>query len=90
MQALNKRQDPRALVLKTGTIRQGETKPTIACAVLNVSGSGASILIPTEITIAERFELVLDRDGTSHHCRMVWREGARIGVRFLPHGGDQP
>jgi hypothetical protein len=90
MEALDKRQDARVLVLKTGSIRLGEGNAPIACAVLNVSASGACILLPSEVLIAERFELILDRDGTDHHCQVMWREGARIGVRFVPHGADHP
>ena len=88
MGALDKRDDPRVLVLKTGTIRHSAAAAATECAVLNVSASGACLLVPSDAAVAERFELVLDCDGTNHHCRMVWREGARIGVEFVPQRAD--
>ena len=83
MEPSNKRQDARVLVLETGTIRAERDGAPVDCAVLNVSTSGACILVPKEVPLPDRFELRFDRDGTNHSCRMVWREGGRLGVAFV-------
>ncbi len=84
MEERYKRTDSRVLVLRTAIIRLSQDSTPIECAVLNVSTSGACILVPKDVLISDRFELILDRDGTSHECRMVWREGARLGIAFVP------
>jgi len=86
MEEQENRTDSRVLVLKTGTIRAGQDKAPVKCAVLNVSASGACLLVPREVLIPDRFELSVDGGGTSHDCRMVWRKGARIGLAFVPRG----
>lgn len=84
--------DERVLVLKSGRIRLGGMR-AIDCAVLNVSPSGACILTPRDTAFPTRFELVVDPDPTSRACTVMWREGARVGVKFSTQESepeDQP
>lgn len=75
------RQGERVLVLKSAHIRR-DHEPAIDCAVLNVSESGACILVPRNTAIPSRFELVIDPDPACRACVVVWRDDARIGVEF--------
>lgn len=84
MENVDKRKHTRVLVLKTGAIHRGHGEAPIDCAVLNLSASGACILVPNAIPVPPHFELVVDGDGQSHHCEVMWREGGKIGVEFVP------
>ena len=82
MDFLDKRKSSRVLVLKTGAIRLHHGMVPIDCAVLNMSATGACILVPSGVSLPLRFELIVDREPRGHRCRMMWREGGKIGVEF--------
>ena len=77
------RRSERQLTFRTGTITPAGDPNRIACAILNISGTGACILVPRDTEICELFELAIDRDDAVRRCRRVWRQGSRIGVVFL-------
>jgi hypothetical protein len=77
-----RRQDPRALTLKTATIRSVDIPSDIDCAILDISERGACILVPVGADIPASFELAIDPERTSHACTLAWRAGSRIGVTF--------
>jgi hypothetical protein len=81
---LNLRRQPRLLTLKTGKILIGRSAPQIECAILNIHGAGACILVPDPADIPETFELVIDNDRKIFTCRVVWKAGHRIGVSLEP------
>jgi hypothetical protein len=83
------RRNNRVLVLKSASIRCAGDMPAIDCAVLNVSPSGACILIPTNVTVPEKFILFVDPHGIRRDCNVVWRKGARIGVEFAPSAHEE-
>lgn len=76
------RKEARVLVLKTGRIVGTSADSSIDCAVLNVSASGACILVPPRAAIPTAFALAIDENDTLHDCVLMWRDGARLGVRF--------
>jgi hypothetical protein len=77
------RKSDRYLTLRTGKISAVEAPSDIACAVLNVSGTGACILVPTGAVIPEHFELTIDHEDAIRSCRRVWHDGSRIGAEFV-------
>jgi hypothetical protein len=83
---LENRKSARQLTFRTGRITTADEPDQIECAILNLSRSGACILVPYGARIAEVFVLAIDRDDAVRSCRCVWREGPRIGVAFLDHG----
>jgi hypothetical protein len=78
----NRRND-RQLTFRTGKISGVDASDQIDCAVLNVSRSGACILVPDGATVAEIFELVIDREDGRRVCRRIWQDGSRIGLAFM-------
>ena len=74
------RNSPRHRVRKAGRIDLGGG--AIDCTVLNLSGTGAALEVTGQAGIPERFVLVLDTDKQHLPCRVVWRQGYRIGVLF--------
>src|SRR5262245_37764612 len=50
----------------------------------DVSESGARIAAARANTLPQVFCLLLDKDGKSRRfCRVVWRNGGQVGVRFI-------
>jgi hypothetical protein len=54
----------------------------IDCAVLNISESGACVLVPLDAEVPETLNLAIDKVGGEHACSVVWRSGSRIGMKF--------
>ncbi len=77
-----RRRAPRELTLRTGRITTGRASPAVDCAVLDISATGAQLLVPKDAATPEEFTLVIDPFGNRRDCRVVWRNGARIGVSF--------
>jgi hypothetical protein len=84
---MERRTHPRFLTLTTAKIVGDNTALPIDCAILNFSESGAALLVPGLTTVPEVFRLVIDPDGAVRTCRLLWRTGNRIGVRFR-HADD--
>ena len=80
---LENRNSERQLILRTGKIGSIDASDRIDCAVLNMSQSGACLLVPDSIAIAEFFDLVIDCESTVRACRRVWQQGCRIGLAFM-------
>ena len=64
-----------------------ETKQIYACAIADISETGARIVLATECELPDRFVLLLTRAGEARrYCRLVWRDGLNVGVEFpVPH-----
>jgi hypothetical protein len=71
---------PRYRVLKPATIGSG--KNAINCIVRDLSTSGASIEVESQINIPESFVIFVTEDDLHLSCRVVWRKDYRIGVSF--------
>jgi DNA-binding response OmpR family regulator len=55
----------------------------LRCVVLNLSQGGAAIWLPKpELDCPAAFELQL-RSGPAYDCRVCWRLGDKLGVRFV-------
>ena len=77
------RKNDRKLTLVTGRV----LAPSIAadpipCAVLNISQSGACILLPEGTQMSESCILEIDHDPGARKCKRVWQSGCRVGVTF--------
>jgi hypothetical protein len=71
---------PRRRVLKAGSISFGGG--VIDCTVRNISETGAALEVVTPLSIPDKFTLIVQPDGLSRSCRVVWRKQRRIGVTF--------
>ena len=70
----------RRRVLKAGSISFGGG--VIDCTVRNVSDTGAALEVVTPLFIPDRFTLIVQSDGLSRPCRVIWRRERRIGITF--------
>lgn len=73
----------RTRVLKSGTIAFGGRQSTLPCAVRDLSASGARLRSDNPLLIPDTFELLIDLDGLEADCKVMWRRGAEVGVKFI-------
>jgi len=59
--------------------------PIWDCVVMDISVHGAKLAVESGHEIPEFFTLLLSAEGrVSHRCRVMWRAGRRLGVKFVP------
>jgi hypothetical protein len=71
---------PRHRVLKSARIQFGGIE--VDCVVRNISQTGAAIEVASLTQCPIAFILSIPSDGSARHCRVVWRRGKRMGVKF--------
>ena len=55
----------------------------VACAVADISHSGARLHLENDVELPPEFVLLLTRNGGAHrNCRIIWRDGLSLGVKF--------
>ena len=79
---LERRREARRLTLKTGTIRGPGDGKAVDCAIFDLSGGGACLVVPVGTDIPATFDLAIDPDRVSRACRVRWQSGNKIGVAF--------
>ena len=63
-------------------VREGE--PLRQCVLWDLSEQGAKLTAQHASVLPDTFAVVLAKDGDpDHFCRVVWRKGPYIGVRFV-------
>lgn len=68
---------------RPATIAQG---PGIDCRIVDLSHGGAGIqLLADHFDLPTSFQIVLGQE-TRYTCRVCWRQGRRLGVKFLGRG----
>lgn len=78
-----RRDAPRASVAGRYTMRLDprDGRDLISCSVLDFSVTGARLQLPEDVALPTEVQVVI---GTlSHNARIVWRNGAVIGVDFV-------
>jgi len=54
------------------------------CVVHDISDSGARISLDEAAMLSARLRLAFARDArTGHICRVVWRRGTTVGLKFV-------
>ena len=82
----NRRAAARYRVSTRAKIRCGDE--VMACSVLDISKSGAGLLLTADAAVPDAFDL-LTRSGAIHPVTVVWRAYPRCGVAFAPNPADQ-
>jgi hypothetical protein len=58
----------------------------LACTVIDMSVFGACIL-SADLALPNEFTVSLNQSGSvKRHCRVAWRRGFTLGVRFIQNG----
>ena len=77
------RKKPRRQFHYDARIQLDGSSSLLACAVVDVSESGARLSLEVDEPLPETFTLLLTRNGrTSRKCHTVWRDGPLLGVEF--------
>ena len=79
---VEKRREARQLTLKTGKISALYLASDIDCAILDISESGACLLVPFGVKVPASFDLTIDPGQDSYVCKVAWRVGSKMGVSF--------
>ena len=77
------RNSDRELILRTGRITCTSGPDPIDCAILNISPTGACVLLPLGSSVPEVFHLTIDREDGSRCCKRIWQRGSRMGLKFI-------
>ena len=54
----------------------------ISCTVQNITGGGACLRLANTFGVPDTFELTFEHGRTRRACRVVWRTGDQLGVKF--------
>jgi hypothetical protein len=82
--AVTKKRDVRRSVQQAGWITLDGGFAARQCTVLDMSATGAKIVVDDPTSVTARVRLALSRDArTGRHCEVVWRRGKTLGVRFV-------
>lgn len=76
-----RRLEPRKDLLKMGKVLVDGSAPML-CLTLNVSTAGAKIDVEAPDALPDRFVLIASDFDAPRPCRVLWRIGRRMGVRF--------
>jgi PilZ domain len=71
-----------ARMLRAGKIVFNNKSSVIDCMVRNLSRTGACLLVPNVIGVPTTFELLIEGEGASRPCKMIWNNQNRIGIEF--------
>jgi len=67
----------------TANIQKDKDSPAVACAISDISDSGARLNLKDDVELPDRFFLLLTPNGAAHRrCRLIWRDGLTFGVKF--------
>ncbi|WP_426435896.1 PilZ domain-containing protein [Bradyrhizobium genosp. P] len=76
----DRRKTTRRKVLDTALIRFGDL--SMSCVLRDVSDTGAAVQVAAQSEVPDEFRLIVPRS-TTFLCRVIWRQGALIGVSFV-------
>lgn len=64
-------------------IQKDKDSPALICAISDISDTGARLNLKDDVELPDRFFLLLTANGVARrHCRVIWRDGLTIGVKF--------
>lgn len=79
---IDRRKDDRVSTHKRGLIKFGAAGQQMPCSVDNLTAAGAGLHVGTTFGLPRVFQLTVDGEPHTRHCRVIWTEGKRLGVSF--------
>ncbi len=83
-----KRRRRRLRARRAASVNLGDNSKPIRCVLWDHSQDGARLAPAYASKLPDAFTLILDKT-TAHRCRVVWRKGPLLGVRFLRGADDE-
>lgn len=68
---------------KTGSIFVGDGSEEVDCLIWNLSDFGAMVEVDNKIVLPTNFHLVAASLFIDRRCKMIWRDGRKLGVAFV-------
>jgi hypothetical protein len=60
-----------------------EAKPNLRCTLVDISETGARLIVHDVSTVPDRFTMAMTEQGVPRRqCRLVWRGAKEVGVSF--------
>jgi hypothetical protein len=82
--AVTKKRDVRRSVRQAGWITLEGGFAARQCTVLDLSSTGAKVVVDDPQSVTATVRLAFSRDArTGRMCEVVWRRGKTLGVRFI-------
>ena len=80
----DRRTEARAKSVRAGLIRYDDpARIEIDCVLLDLSVTGAQLDALGAVGVPDTVRLLVQAERLNRACRVVWRNGDRIGVRFV-------
>lgn len=77
------RKKPRRSFHYNAKILKDKDSPPLPCAISDISASGARLSLENDVELPPEFILLLTPNGEARRrCRMIWRDGLTVGVKF--------
>lgn len=77
------RRKPRRQFHYDARILKDRDTPLVSCLISDISDSGARLNLETATELPDTFVLLLTPNGGARrNCRVVWRNGTSVGVKF--------
>ena len=79
------RKSQRERMRRAGWIGFSDGTQPVRCVIWDLSDDGARLAAQHSDDLPDVFAVVLSADGSNAHrfCRVVWRKGGQLGVRFI-------
>jgi hypothetical protein len=82
--AITTKREARKSVRQSGWITLDGGFAARPCTVLDLSSTGAKIIIDDPQVVAAKVRLAFSRDArTGRTCEVMWRRGKTLGVKFV-------
>lgn len=82
--AVNRKRDVRRSIQQAGWITLDGGFAARPCNVLDLSNTGAKLVVDDASVIPKQMRLAFTRDARAARlCEVVWRRGKTFGVRFV-------
>jgi hypothetical protein len=82
-----KRRRRRVRTRRAAWINVEDNAKPVRCVLWDVSEDGARLAPAQAGKLPDVFTLILDKT-TAHRCRVMWRKGSQVGVRFVRGAHD--
>jgi hypothetical protein len=79
---VERRRKPRRDAFKLGGIFVNDKSPPLDCLVWNANDQGAMIEVSPDTVLPVTFRLIVTSLFIDQACRVVWRNGRKVGVEF--------
>ncbi|MFI4960349.1 MAG: PilZ domain-containing protein [Hyphomicrobiales bacterium] len=77
-----RRQDRRISTSKRGLIKFGAAGTELVCSVNDLTLRGAGLSVISSFGVPRCFQLAIDGEAGTRHCKVIWTDGKKLGVSF--------